>query len=169
MATIALKPLLLPRFRYVVLGGLAAGVLDLIYICSLWAFRGVSPVRILQAIAAGWLGHDQAVAGGYASALLGLVSHFSIAVAMAFAYGAVALRIPALIRHPYRFGALYGLLLYALMTYVVVPLSAAGTGHAPAWQWINLAHIAAHMLLVGIPCALAARYAAMPSSRGAFR
>ncbi len=166
MATIVLKPQLLPRFRYVLLGGLTAGALDLIYICSLWAFRGVSPVRILQAIAAGWLGRDEAITGGYASALLGLASHFSITVAMAFAYGVAALRIPALIHHPYRYGTLYGLLLYAVMTHVIVPLSAAGTGHAPAWQWINLAHIAAHMLLVGLPCAWAARYAAMQSPRG---
>lgn len=169
MASIALKPYLLPRFRSVLLGGLAAGTFDLIYICSLWAFRGISPVRILQAIAAGWLGRDAAIAGGYASALLGLVSHFSITGAMAFTYGAVALRIPALIHHPYRYGPLYGLLLYAVMTYVVVPLSAAGTGHAPAWQWINLAHIAAHMLLVGLPCAWAARYTAMQSPHWASR
>ena len=148
-----------PRFRYAVLGGLAAGALDLIYICSLFAFRGVSPVRILQSVAAGWMGRDAAVAGGYATALLGLVSHFAIAVVMAAVYFAAALRMPALIRHPYRYGMLYGVLLYAAMTYAVVPLSAAGSGQMEPWQWINLAHLAAHMLLVGIPCALAARRA----------
>ena len=46
--------------RYVALGGIAAGTLDLIYICTLYAFKGVSPVRILQSIAAGWLGRDAA-------------------------------------------------------------------------------------------------------------
>jgi hypothetical protein len=58
-----------------------------------------------------------------------------------------------------RYGALYGLVLYAVMTYVVVPLSQAGGGKLPPWRWENLSHIAGHMLLVGVPCALAARYA----------
>jgi hypothetical protein len=154
LATSASHPL-----RRVALGGLAAGTLDLIYICSLYASKGVGPVRILQSIAAGWLGGDAAVAGGSASALLGLLSHFGIALAMAYVYYAVSRRWKILVERPLRYGALYGLLLYAVMTYVVVPLSAAGGPQAPAWQWINLAHIAAHVLLVGVPCALAARLA----------
>jgi hypothetical protein len=152
LATSARHPL-----RYVALGGIAAGTLDLIYICGLYAFKGVSPVRILQSIAAGWLGRDAAVAGGSATALLGLFSHFGIALAMAYAYYAISRHCKTLIEHPLRYGALYGLLLYAVMTYIVVPLSAAGG--PPAWQWINLAHIAAHVVLVGITCALAARLA----------
>lgn len=145
--------------RYVALGGLAAGALDLIYICTLYAFKGVGPVRIFQSIAAGWLGREAAVAGGMATALLGLVSHFGITLAMACAYYAASRRWKFLVERPLRYGALYGLLLYAVMTYVVVPLSAAGGPQPPAWQWINLAHIAAHVALVGITCALAARLA----------
>lgn len=145
--------------RYVALGGIAAGALDLIYICSLYASKGVSPVRIFQSIAAGWLGRDAAVAGGSTTALLGLLSHFGIALAMAYAYYAVSRHWKTLIEHPLRYGMLYGLLLYAVMTYVVVPLSAAGGPAPSAWQWINLAHIAAHVFLVGVPIALAARLA----------
>ncbi|WP_454831849.1 hypothetical protein [Pseudoxanthomonas wuyuanensis] len=145
--------------RYVVLGGVAAGTLDLIYICSLYAFKGVGPIRIFQSIAAGWLGREAAGAGGTATALLGLVSHFGIALAMAYAYYAASRRWKFLVERPLRYGASYGLLLYIVMTYAVVPLSAAGGPQPPAWQWINLAHIAAHMVLVGITCALAARLA----------
>jgi len=154
LATSSRRPL-----RHVALGGVAAGTLDLIYICSLYAFKGVSPVLILQSIAAGWLGRDAAIAGGSATALLGLFSHFGIALAMAYVYYAVSRHWRILVEQPLRYGALYGLLLYAVMTYVVVPLSAAGGQQPPAWQWINLAHIAAHMFLVGVPCALAARAA----------
>ncbi len=143
--------------RYVVLGGVVAGALDLVYICTLWAMRGVSPVRILQSVAAGWVGRDAAMQGGLVTATLGLFSHFGIAVVMAYAYYAASRRWSILREQPLRHGALYGLLLYGVMTYVVVPLSAAG-GEV-RWQWINLAHIAAHVLLVGIPCALAARIA----------
>lgn len=143
----------------VVGGGLLAGTLDLIYICSFWAARGVGPLRILQSVAAGWLGREAAVAGGHASAVLGLVSHFGIAIAMAGAYYLVARRWPLLARSPWRFGALYGIGLYVAMNYVVVPLSAAGNGLPKQWTWADASHLAAHMLLVGIPCALAARYA----------
>src|SRR3546814_9005601 len=43
-------------------------------------------------------------------------------------------------------GSLYGIALYVVMTYVVVPLSNAGNGGLPAWRWENLSHIAGHML-----------------------
>src|SRR3546814_1126363 len=68
-------------------------------------------------------------------------------------------RWPALARKPVLSGSLYGIALYVVMTYVVVPLSNAGNGGLPAWRWENLSHIAGHMLLVGIPCALGARLA----------
>ena len=149
-----------PRFRYAVYGGLAAGALDLIYICSFVAILyGIGPQRILHSIAAGWVGRDAAQAGGAASAALGFVSHFAIAVVMALAYAFAARRLPVLVRQPWRYGALYGLALYLAMNYIVVPLSAAGGGMPKALQWTDLAHVAAHVLLVGIPCALASAVA----------
>lgn len=148
-----------PRFRYAVYGGLTAGALDLIYISTFVAvLYGLGPQRILHSIAAGWVGHDAARAGGAATAALGFVSHFAIAVAMALVYALAARRLPVLVRQPWRYGALYGLALYFAMNYIVVPLSAAGDG-LKALQWADLAHIAAHVLLVGIPCALAAAVA----------
>lgn len=145
--------------RAVVAGGLIAGALDMVWVCTLWGTLGVTPTRIFQAVASGWLGNDAAVAGGYATALLGAVSHFGITVAMAYAYYLVARRVPALVRHPWRHGALYGVLLYIVMIHVIVPLSAAPSGQSPPWPWALWANIAAHMLLVGVPCALAARIA----------
>lgn len=166
MATIRLLPAAVfgTPHRYVLTGGMAAGALDLIWVCSLWATLGVTPKRILQAIASGWLGNEAAVAGGYVTALLGLVSHFAITIAMAYAYYLAAVRWPVLIRMPLRFGALYGVLLFVMMVYVVVPLSAAPSGQSAPWAWVLPANIAAHMLLVGIPCALAARMALRPQA-----
>lgn len=144
----------------VVLGGLAAGTLDLAYACTFWGIQlGFTPKQILQSVGAGWLGREASYAGGWTSALIGLFSHYGIAIAMASALYLACRRWPALARHPLRNGALYGLLLYVVMTYVVVPLSNAGGGGLPAWRWENLSHIAGHMLLVGVPCALAARRA----------
>lgn len=148
------------RFRYVVYGGLLAGALDLIYICCFVAILyDMGPQRILHSVAAGWVGRDAAQAGGAATAALGFASHFAIAVVMAIVYYLAAKRLPALVRHPWRYGALYGLVLYVSMTYVVVPLSAAGDGTLKAWQWTDLAHIGSHVFFVGIPCALAAAFA----------
>ena len=147
------------RFRQVIYGGLLAGALDLAYICSFVAILyGIGPQRILHSIAAGWVGRDAAQAGGGATAVLGFASHFAIAVVMAIVYYLAAKRLPALVRHPWRYGALYGLALYLAMNYIVVPLSAAGEG-MKVLQWIDLAHAAAHVLLVGIPCALASAFA----------
>jgi len=149
-----------PR-NVVALAGLVAGTLDLVYASTFWGIQvGFTPTQILQSIASGWLGREAAYAGGYPAALLGLVSHYGIAIVMATVFYLASKRWPVLARRPFLYGALYGALLYAVMTYVVVPLSNAGTGHhLPAWRWENLSHIAGHMVLVGIPCALGARRA----------
>src|SRR3546814_13890138 len=115
-----------------------------------------SPLQILQSVAAGWLGRAT-FEGGYPSALLGLVSHYGIAITMAAVFWFASRRWPALVHKPLLTGSLYGLALYAVMTYVVMPLSNAGTGELPACKWESLSPIAGHILLVGIPCALGAR------------
>jgi len=69
----------------------------------------------------------------------------------------VAARWALLRQRPVLCGAAYGLLLYGVMNYIVVPLSAAGPGSKDP-LWITLS-IAAHVLLIGIPIALLARRA----------
>lgn len=141
----------------VLLGGLVAGALDIGFACTFWAVKaGVPPERILQSVAAGLLGKSS-FGGGVLTAALGLALHFLIAVAMSAAYYVAAQAWPLLRRRPWVCGAFYGIVLYLVMNYVVVPLSAA----MPASKdplWIALS-IAAHVLLVGIPIALFARRA----------
>lgn len=137
------------------LAAAVAGSLDLLYAFAFWGAQGVPPVRILQSIASGWLGRE-AYSVGAPAAVLGALSHYGIVLVMAWACYRVARIWPALARRPWLFGPLYGAALYLAMTYVVVPLSAAGNGQWPAWQWSQLAHLAAHMALVGTPCAFAA-------------
>jgi hypothetical protein len=136
-------------------GGLAAGTLDILYVILFWAAKGVPGQRILQSVAAGVLG-EASFDGGRASALLGLALHFAIALCMAAAYFIAARALPWLHRAPIRYGALYGLLLYAVMQYIVVPLSAAPGGGTKNMVWI-VASIVAHVVLVGIPIAWCAR------------
>jgi hypothetical protein len=142
------------RFPLVVAGGLVAGTLDLVYVCTLvQALHGLGPGWILRSVAAGWLGRDAAFAGGTGIALLGAATHYGIAIAMAIAYYQAAKRLPALARNPVLYGPVYGIALYIIMNFVVAPLSAAASQWQ--WHWIQLAHLAAHMFLVGLPCALA--------------
>jgi uncharacterized membrane protein YagU involved in acid resistance len=150
-------------YNAVVLAGFVAGTLDLIYASTFWGIQiGFTPLQILQSISSGWMGRDAAYAGGYSSALLGLVSHYGIAITMAAVFYLACRRWRELARKPFLYGSLYGAALYAVMTYVIVPLSNAGAGQLPAWRWENLSHIAGHMVLVGIPCALGARRAMAP-------
>lgn len=146
------------RFRLVVAGGLVAGTLDLVYVCTLvHALHGLGPGWILRSVAAGWLGRDAAFAGGGGVAALGAMTHFGIAIAMAAVYHQAAKRMPRLASNPFLYGPIYGIALYLAMTFLVVPLSAAATPWQ--WHWTQLAQLAAHMFLVGLPCALASAWA----------
>jgi len=142
---------------WMLLGGLCAGTLDILFATGFWTLRGVAPQRVLQSVAAGALG-KASFSGGSVSAMLGLLLHYLIAIAMASAYAMAAREVAALLHRPWRFGALYGLALFALMSFVVVPLSAAPRTGAPLPLWIA-SSVVAHIVLVGWPCAWFARRA----------
>jgi len=143
---------------FVLAGGVVAGTLDITYACTFWAVkRGVPAQRILQSVAAGLLG-EASFTGGRATAALGLALHYFIAISMAVAYYLVSRRWPLLWQRPVVCGAAYGLLLYGIMNYVVLPLSAAGPGSKDP-LWIVLS-IAVHAFLIGVPIALFVRRAA---------
>ena len=166
----------------ILLGGLTAGVLDILYAFLVYGplSYGLSPVDVLHSVAAGWMGRDAASSGGWNTALIGLGSHFMIALLMAAAYVLAATRMAALTARPILWGVLYGLVLYVAMNYVVVPLSAAATGEFasspsevverlqtsfsmlrpridPDHVWIFPGTIFTHTILVGVPITLAAK------------
>lgn len=146
-----------PWGHRVLLGGMALGTLDLAFVSTFWALaRDVAPQRILQSIAAGVQG-AAAFDGGHRSALLGALCHYFIATMMVLAYAMAAIRLPVLIAQPVRHGLPYGLLLYGVMTYVVVPLS-----HAPQPTKIYLPWMVASIIMhaaFGVVCAWFARWA----------
>lgn len=150
-------------WRLVLAGGVVAGTLDIVYACVFWAIkRGIAPQRVLQRVASGLLG-EASLTGGWATAALGLVCHYLIATLMAVTYYFVARRWPALWERPLPYGAAYGLLLYGIMNYVVVPLSAAGPSSRDTF-WIAMS-IVVHMFLIGVPCAVFARLAVLADLR----
>lgn len=150
-----------PKARPTILyGGLAVGVLDILYAITFWWLKGVSPVRVLQSVAAGVLG-AAAREGGGATALLGLALHFLIAFIIAAVYYLAALRLPLLVRRPVLSGLAYGVAAYFFMNYVVIPLSAVPRSSAPFNVTWFVASLVAHALFVGLPPALLARRSAV--------
>jgi uncharacterized membrane protein YagU involved in acid resistance len=167
----------------ILLGGLIAGALDIIYAFIVYGplSYGISPERVLQSVAAGWIGREASQAGGVNTAALGLGSHFLIATLMAAVYVLAAQGFKALTKNALLWGFVYGLILYVAMNYVVVPLSAAGAnehfaasfgevaerlqrsfsevrgGGGGTYPWMLWGTILTHTLLVGIPIALAAK------------
>ena len=171
------------RIIAIVLGGLAAGVLDILYAFIVYGplSYNLSPMRVLQSVAAGWIGRDASRAGDWGTAMLGLGSHFLIATLMAAAFVIAAGAFKMLTRNAVLWGLVYGLLLYVAMNYVVVPLSAAGEyGAFPhsfeevmmrlqaafsevrpppseRFPWMLPGTIFTHVVLVGLPIALIAK------------
>jgi len=78
-----------------------------------------------QGVASGLLG-KASFEGGNTTVLLGLVLHFFIAFVMALVYVLAGRRLPVLLARPILMGVLYGFVLYLVMNFIVVPLSAIG-------------------------------------------
>ena len=149
---------------YVLLGGLVAGSFDIIYACTFWYLkRGVLPARVFQSVASGLLG-DASFTGGWRTAALGLALHYFIATAMAVTYYLFARRWSDLWEKPLVYGPMYGLLLYGIMNYIVVPLSAANPGSRNL-LWVLLS-IAVHTFLIGLPIALFVQRAMLATRPG---
>ncbi|HET7696041.1 MAG TPA: hypothetical protein VFK57_10065 [Vicinamibacterales bacterium] len=141
-----------------VVSALTAGVLDITYAILFSYFRsGTTPARLLQSVASGALGRD-AYAGGAATAALGLGFHFLIAFIITAVFFAAAARVPALTSHPAVTGALYGIGVYLVMNFVVIPLSKIGPRPLPA-AIVVVTGVLVHMFLIGFPIASGARRA----------
>lgn len=140
----------------IVLGGIVAGALDITYAITASYFgRGTSPETLLQVVASGLLGRE-AYSGGVQTAALGLGLHFLMTTMMAAGFVILTQIVPAVLRVPVLSGLIYGLALFAVMNFLVVPLSAAYPGKFPQ-GWYLAGALFAHTVLVGLPIAFIAR------------
>lgn len=145
-----------PPTLWLLLCGTAVGSLDLLFAWGFWQSHGVGMTRILQSIASGLLG-KASFEGGTATATLGAGLHYFIATMFGVAYYLVSLRRPGLRRRPIAFGLSYGVLLYLVMNFIVLPLSAAGMPKFNNLPWVA-SSVAMHALF-GVICAQFARKA----------
>jgi uncharacterized membrane protein YagU involved in acid resistance len=135
----------------ILLGGIIAGTLD---IGAASLINSAKPTVILQAIAGGLLGKS-AFSGGAATIELGLVLQWSMSIVIAAIFVVAAQWRPVLKRHWIKVGLLYGIAVFIVMNYVVLPLSAVG--HAPRFRIVHFTEDILAMLLFGLIIAFFAR------------
>jgi hypothetical protein len=138
-------------FDPIVLGGLTAGVLDILDAFIVTMINGGTPMRVLHAIASGVLGRA-AYEGGMPAAALGLALHFFIATSAATLFWLASLKLP-LLRRPVLCGLLFGLAVWAFMYHVVLPITFGRPYVVPALPNL-LNQLGIHALGVGLPIAL---------------
>ena len=97
---------------------------------------------------------------GVSSALLGLVVLYTMAALSVAGYQRISARYPTLLRAPLRWGAAYGALLYTLV-WVLIPLLIVPAWHIVHYDWM-FTLLLIYMVLIGIPCALFARWSQSP-------
>lgn len=127
-----------------VYGGFVAGTIDIFAPALIYM---VSPFRILQSIARGVLG-KAAFDMGATSAALGLLLQWfmSVLIALIFVYAATRMR--ALVRRWFVAGLAYGVVVFFVMNYVVMPLSMVAK--APTFTPLTFALNMLAMLLFGV-------------------
>ncbi|HEX5124085.1 MAG TPA: hypothetical protein VFV97_12630 [Rhodanobacteraceae bacterium] len=151
-----------PAAFAILVGGSIAATLDIVYaIVYSWIRAKVPPITILQSVASGLLGKS-AYEGGTATALLGLCTHYAMAFIIAAIFWFASRRLKFMTERAVLAGLLYGICVYFVMNFVVLPLSAFPTQmtYTPVRMAIN---IVAHMVLFGLPIALATRAASRAS------
>jgi uncharacterized membrane protein (DUF485 family) len=130
--------------RSALYAGLVAGTIDL---AAAAAINGVGFGVILRAVASGLLG-PAAFGGGTSVAVLGLILQWAMSIVIAGIYAMAAVRLQALIRRWIIAGVVYGVIVFFVMNYVVVPLSAIG--HIPHFRSLSFVLNLLAMLLFGL-------------------
>jgi hypothetical protein len=140
-------------FRAILAAGFVVGVLDISSAFVIWWQRGVGARRGLQGIAAGLLG-AKAFDGGWATAGLGIAVHFFVAFVIVTIFYLASRKIDFLTIHPVVSGVLYGIGVYIVMYWFVLPTAFPTFRHR---LWNELLAVVIHISLIGLPCALMVR------------
>ena len=115
-----MRTVLHPSLLAILLGGFIAGTLD---IGAAALINFVSPIPVLRFIAGGLLGKS-AVAGGASIVFLGLILQWAMSLIIAAAFVVASRWLPILQRRWIVSGLAYGVVVFFVMNYVVMPLSA---------------------------------------------
>lgn len=139
--------------RPIVLATLVSGTLDILFAIFLTLLRGRDPATMMRFVASGPF--PTAVDWGIKGSILGLLVHFAVMTIMVGLFVVIARSRPVLLDRPVASGVAYGLVTYAAMNLMVVPLR-----FPQAWPPTALSigtQLFAHIALVGLPTAFIAR------------
>jgi uncharacterized membrane protein YagU involved in acid resistance len=123
---------------------------------------------LFQYIASALLGSATAVSLGWPSVALGIGLHTGVSLAVVLAYFFIGRKLSAFRSRPLLAGPIFGLAVYCVMHYLVLPLTAVPKVAHPEWK-IELANqLFAHIFMVGIPTAVIVSRLSAPRETGAF-
>src|SRR5207302_2096077 len=139
--------------RAIVTAGVVVGILDISSAFVIWWQRGVALQRGLQGIAAGLLG-AKSYEGGMATAGLSLALHLFVAFVVVTIFYLGSRKIPFLIKQPFVSGVFYGIGVYTVMYWFVLPTTFSTFRHRLGNE---LLAVAIHISLIGLPSAFIVR------------
>src|SRR6266516_7711959 len=139
--------------RAIVTAGLVVGALDISSAFVIWWQRGIALRRGLQGIAAGLLG-AKSYEGGMSTAGLGLALHFFIALVVVSIFYLASRKIAFLTKQPLVSGVFYGIAVYIVMYWFVLPIVFSTFRHRLSNELIELA---IHICLIVLPTAFIVR------------
>jgi hypothetical protein len=139
----------------ILLATLACGTLDAAAATTQAATVGMKPQRVFQGVASGLLG-PRSFERGWRTGALGVALHFVIACIISTIYVLASLHLPILLRHPLTAGGLYGIVAFAVMFFIVLPLSRRPK--RPFNLKFAATQLLIHIVIIGWSIALSARY-----------
>jgi len=139
--------------RAILTAGVIVGVLDISSAFVIWWQRGVMVQRGLQGIAAGLLG-AKSYEGAMATAGLGLALHFCVAFVVVSIFYLASRKIPFLTKQPLISGVFYGIGVYVVMYWFVLPTAFSTFRHRLSNELIE---VAIHVCLIGLSTAFIVR------------
>ena len=135
---------------------LIAGTLDIADALIFYGLRGVPPAALLRFIAACLIGVS-ALHGSLAMAALGLAIHYTITLFWSALFLLAATRFTFLTRHAIASGLVYGIVIYVVMNYVVLPLTRLPPRSHHLAPAVLINGVLALLLFMGLPIALIAQ------------
>jgi hypothetical protein len=152
------------HLKPILYAGAIVGVLDITAACiNARVVAGFTPARVLKGVASGLLGRS-ALEGGFATATLGLVMHFMMAMTVATIFYLLSRRfpLPKSLSGVVAVGMLYGAAVFAVNNFATAPFMSwlrslylhTPILFKPPMGWSQLV---IHLFCVGLPIALVMR------------
>lgn len=141
-------------FKPIILATILCGTLDILLATGLTLMRGREPAAMLRFVASGPF--PGATEWGEGGSVLGLFVHFTLMAVIVGVFVLAARGYPSLLDRPLAAALIYGLVTYAVMNLLVVPLR-----FPAAWPPSALSvgtQLFAHIVLVALPTVFIAKH-----------